>query len=149
MVVDLKMHAIIEKEALELAAEARRFLRGSQDRTERDWRDIRLRFLVCERIHWVIAWVLYQKAIQAGETDAATVRKALKGMAGRPPADDPETDERIDPDLRALVDRSGRLFARVQRLLTPHPAPTKGRPREDRVGGCQGPRRFEPIILSS
>lgn len=147
MVVDMKMHAIIEKEALELAVEARRFLRGSSGR--RDLRDVRLRFLVCERIHWVIAWVLYQKAIQAGETDAATVRKALKGMAGRPPADDPLTDERIDPDLRALVDRSGRLFTRVQRLLNPVPASSRGRPREDRLGGCHGPRRFEPIILSS
>lgn len=120
MTAETKLFPAIEKEALGLAVEARDFLRRSRGR---DLGDIQLRFRVCERIEWVVAWVLYQKAILAGETTWPKVREALGGMAGRPLAHEPGMDERTDPPLRALAEKSAALFGRVQRLLETVPAP--------------------------
>lgn len=123
MIVEMKIFPAIEKEAIGLALEARDFLRRSKGK---DLHDIRLRFLVCERVHWVVAWVLYQKAILAGETTWSKVRRELSGMAGRPPAHEPVLDEGTDPALRALAEKSAALFSRVQRLLQTVPAPLAG-----------------------
>lgn len=119
MIVEMKVFPAIEKEAIGLALETRDFLRRSKGR---DLHDIRLRFQVCERIQWVVAWVLYQKAILAGETTWSKVRQELSGMAGRPPAEEPVLDEGTDPALRALAEKSAALFGRVQRLLQTVPA---------------------------
>lgn len=119
MTVEMKVFPTIEKEALALALEARDFLCRSRGK---DLGDIQLRFRVCERIEWVLAWVLYQKAILAGETTWSAVREELAGMAGRPLAPDTGTDEATDPQLRALAERSAALFGRVHRLLGAVPA---------------------------
>lgn len=123
MIVEMKVFPAIEKEAIGLALETRDFLRRSKGK---DLHDIRLRFQVCERIQWVVAWVLYQKAILAGETTWSKVRRELGGMAGRPPAHEPELDEKTAPALRALAEKSEALFRRVQRLLQTVPAPLAG-----------------------
>jgi hypothetical protein len=123
MIVEMKVFPAIEKEALALALEAQDFLRRSKGR---DLRDVQLRFMVCERIQWVVSWVLYQKAILAGETTWAKVRKELSGMAGRPLAHDPGMDGEIDPALQALAEKSAALFLRVQRLLQTVPASEAG-----------------------
>ena len=130
MTVETKLFPAIEKEALGLAVETRDFLCRSRGK---DLHEIRLRFQVCERIEWVLAWVLYQKAILAGETTWSAVREELGGMAGRPLAPDAGTDEATDPQLRALAERSAALFGRVHRLLDAVPAtagdgPGIGRP---------------------
>lgn len=115
MIADMKIFPFIEREVLELAAATRAYLRRS--RGCRDLRDVQLRFLVCERIEWVVAWVLYQKAVHAGEMTSARVRDELRDMALRTATPEAAMDERTDPALRALVERSGALFVRVQRLL--------------------------------
>ncbi len=120
MIVEMKIFPAIEKEAIGLALETRDFLRRSKGK---DLHDVRLRFQVCERIQWVVAWVLYQKAILAGETTWSKVRQELSGMANRPPAPEPTLDGATDPALRALAERSAALFDRVQRLLLTVPAP--------------------------
>ena len=123
MIVEMKVFPAIEKEALALALEAQDFLRRSKGK---DLYDVQLRFRVCERIQWVVAWVLYQKAILAGETTWSKVREDLRGMAGRPLAHEPAMDEGIDPALRALAEKSAALFLRVQRLVQTVPASAAG-----------------------
>lgn len=123
MIVEMKVFPAIEKEALALALEAQDFLRRSKGK---DLHDVQLRFMICERIQWVVAWVLYQKAILAGETTWAKVRKELSGMTGRPLAHDPGMDGEIDPALQALAEKSAALFLRVQRLVQTVPASAAG-----------------------
>ncbi len=119
MTAEMKVFPTIEKEALGLAVEARDFLRRSRGK---DLHEIRLRFQVCERLQWIVAWVLYQKAILAGEITWSKVRRELSGMAKRLPAREPTTDDGTDPQLRALAERSAALFGRVQRLIEAVPA---------------------------
>ena len=120
MIVDLNVSSPVEKQALALAFEARDYL--SRSVGGKDLREIQLRFLVCERIQWVVAWVLYQKAVSAGEITLPDVRRHLDGMIKRPAADDLATHDDIDPKLRALVEKSRSLFSRVQRLVRQAPA---------------------------
>ena len=125
MIVELNVSSPVEKQALALAFEARDYL--SRSVGGKDLREIQWRFLVCERIQWVVAWVLYQKAVRAGEITLPDVRRNLDGMMKRPGADDLAMHEDIDPKLRSLVEKSGSLFSRVQRLVKQAPASTSRR----------------------
>ena len=111
-------------EAMALAREAREYL-TYQESTEASKMSARLRLSAsCEamrmtaRLTQVVAWLLVQKAVHAGEltrAQAAQPRFRLGGQevcqATQPVADEPLPDHLID-----LLERSLRLYQRVARL---------------------------------
>ena len=70
------------------------------------------------RLTQVMAWLLYQKAVHAGEIDRAEVAEPDKRLGGRAVCS--EHDEAalamLPPQLRSLMERSHRLYLRVARL---------------------------------
>ncbi len=70
------------------------------------------------RLTQVMAWLLYQKAVHAGEIDRAEAAAPDKRLGGRAVCS--EHDEAalamLPPQLRSLMERSHRLYARVARL---------------------------------
>jgi regulator of CtrA degradation len=123
-------------EAMLLADEARSYF----DRNGRDERDsldplIRVGFSceslkVTTRLMHVIAWLLTQRAVAAGE-----ISRALAATPTRRLGEAPASDEALLPLLpesaRSLVESSRDLFARVQRIdeqaakLEPAPSPAR------------------------
>jgi len=85
--------------------------------------EARLRFAresmrVTSRLSQVMAWLLAQKAVHAGEidrTEAAVDAYALDGRSVCEPAD-PELSQGLPRHLRSLLDRSHALYMRVSRL---------------------------------
>ncbi len=85
---------------------------------------------VTTRLMHVIAWLLTQRAVAAGE-----ISRALAATPARRLGDAPASDEALLPLLpenaRALVEASRDLFARVQRIderaakLEPAPSPAR------------------------
>ncbi|HEY1605890.1 MAG TPA: DUF1465 family protein [Allosphingosinicella sp.] len=131
-----KLIASLYTEAMLLADEARSYF-DSAGREERDALDPFARVgFSCEslkvttRLMHVIAWLLTQRAVEAGELSRAQAASPSRRLG-----DGSESDEALLPRLpeqaRALIDASRDLFARIQRLderpASPTPVPSPAR----------------------
>jgi regulator of CtrA degradation len=131
-----KLVGALYTEAMLLADEARSYF-DSAGREERDALDPFARVgFSCEslkvttRLMHVIAWLLTQRAVEAGELSRAQAASASRRLG-----DEPESDEALLPRLpeqaRTLIDASRDLFARIRRLdkhgAAPEPAPSPAR----------------------
>jgi len=112
------------QEALALAREARNFI-VYRDSAEAARLDPAARLVIsCEtmrvtaRIGQVIAWLLVQKAVHAGELSREQAAQAPHRLGGQKACavDEPVADEKIPPRLTDLLARSHSLYTRVQRL---------------------------------
>jgi regulator of CtrA degradation len=108
-------------EAMVLADEARAYF-DRHGREERMALDPLLRVgFSCEslkvttRLMHVIAWLLTQRAVEAGELSAAQARAQSRRL-GEAPDSDAELLEKLPEGALTLVQASRELFARVQRL---------------------------------
>jgi len=123
-------------EAMLLADEARSYF-DRLGREERDSLDPMLRVgFSCEslkvttRLMHIVAWLLTQRAVEAGELSATESRRPSRRLG-----DEPESDGAVLPQLpqaaQALVAASRDLFARVRRLdevgpqAVPQPSPAR------------------------
>jgi len=112
------------QEALELTRQAREYL-AYQDGVDRRDMDPQGRLLAsCEsmrmtaRLTQVMAWLLVQKAVHAGEMtpeDAVSPELRLSGQEVCAESD-PRINELLQPGLLELLDRSRLLYERVARL---------------------------------
>ena len=126
-------------EAMLLADEARAYF-DRHGRGERDGLDPLTRVgFSCEslkvttRLMHVLAWLLTQRALQAGELSPAEARRPSRRLG-----DAPDSDEalvaRLPEGARALIEASRDLYARVRRLEQgaseadgePHASPARG-----------------------
>lgn len=73
---------------------------------------------VTSRLTQVMAWLLAQKAVHAGELTAEQVASEEYALTGGDICSDPSgpEDDRLPARLRDLLDRSHRLYMRVSRL---------------------------------
>lgn len=73
---------------------------------------------VTSRLTQVMAWLLAQKAVHAGELTAEQVASDEYALAGGDICSDPSgpENEQLPTRLRDLLDRSHRLYMRVTRL---------------------------------
>jgi regulator of CtrA degradation len=124
-------------EAMVLADEARAYF----DRFARDERDgldpvTRVGFSceslkVTTRLMHIIAWLLTQRAVEAGELSVAQARRPSRRL-GEEPESEAAVLAKLPPTARALVASSRDLFARCRRLddagpeLEAHPSPARG-----------------------
>jgi regulator of CtrA degradation len=128
--------AALYTEAMVLADEARAYF-DRFGREERDALDPITRVgFSCEslkvttRLMHIIAWLLTQRAVEAGELSAAQAQRPSRRLG-----DEPQSDEallvRLPENARALVQASRELFARCRRLdeaapeVEPHPSPAR------------------------
>ena len=116
-----KLIASLYTEAMVLADEARSYF-DRQGREERDRLEPLLRVgFACEslkvttRLMHVIAWLLTQRAVEAGELSRLEARRPAR-LLGEPPVSDEAVLARLPDAARTLVESSRELFARVQRL---------------------------------
>ena len=116
-----KLIASLYTEAMVLADEARSYF-DRQGREERDRLDPLLRVgFACEslkvttRLMHVIAWLLTQRAVEAGELSRLEARRPARRLGEAPESDEVVLAKLPDP-ARNLVESSRDLFARVQRL---------------------------------
>jgi len=132
-----KLVASLYTEAMLLADEARSYFER-QGRDDRDGLDpiVRVSFSceslkVTTRLMHVIAWLLTQRAVEAGELSPLQARAPTRRLG-----EAPETDEALLPKLPAeavaLIGASRDLYARVQRLdatgaegSAPQPSPAR------------------------
>jgi regulator of CtrA degradation len=123
-------------EAMVLADEARAYF-DRFGKEERDGLDPMTRVgFSCEslkvttRLMHIIAWLLTQRAVEAGELSVAQARRPSRRLG-----DEPESDEavlaRLPDAARSLVTSSRDLFARCRRLdeagpeVEPHASPAR------------------------
>lgn len=131
-----KLVGSLYTEAMVLADEARSYF-DRLGREERDGLDPVLRVgFSCEslkvttRLMHIIAWLLTQRAVEAGELSSAQARRPSRRLG-----EEPESDEtvvaRLPESAQALIAASRDLFARVRRLddadpeQEPHPSPAR------------------------
>jgi regulator of CtrA degradation len=121
-------------EAMVLADEARSYF----DRTGRDDRlnlEPMLRvgyscesLKVTTRLMHVIAWLLTQRAIEAGELTLAQAHQPARRLGSAPDSDE-ELVAQLPPDAAQLIESSRDLYARIQRLedggLAPQSSPAR------------------------
>ncbi|WP_404828307.1 DUF1465 family protein [Sphingomonas parva] len=124
-----KLIGSLYTEAMVLADEARSYF-DRHGREERDALDPILRVgFACEslkvttRLMHIIAWLLTQRAVEAGELSPLEARRPARRL-GEAPESDEAVLARLPDAARALIDSSRDLFARVQRL-------DDGRPEAD------------------
>ena len=123
-------------EAMVLADEARSYF-DRLGREERDALDPVLRVgFSCEslkvttRLMHIIAWLLTQRAVEAGELSSAQARRPARRLGEEPESDDTVV-AKLPQTARALVHASRDLFARVRRLddvgpeVEPQPGPAR------------------------
>jgi regulator of CtrA degradation len=123
-------------EAMVLADEARSYF-DRLGREERDGLDPVLRVgFSCEslkvttRLMHIIAWLLTQRAVEAGELSPSQARRPSRRL-GEEPESDPAVVAKLPDSARALIEASRDLFTRVRRLdeadpaLEPHPSPAR------------------------
>jgi regulator of CtrA degradation len=131
-----KLIGALYTEAMLLADEARSYF-DSAGREERDALDPFARVgFSCEslkvttRLMHVIAWLLTQRAVEAGELSRAQAAIPARRL-GQAPDSDEALLARLPEQARMLVVASRDLFARIQRLdelgATPEPAPSPAR----------------------
>jgi regulator of CtrA degradation len=108
-------------EAMLLADEARSYF-DRQGREEKDALDPLLRVgFSCEslkvttRLMHVIAWLLTQRAVEAGEISAAQANRPTRRLGQAPESDDAIV-ARLPAAAQALIEASRDLYARVERL---------------------------------
>jgi regulator of CtrA degradation len=108
-------------EAMVLADEARAYF-DKQGREERDELDplVRVGFSceslkVTTRLMHIIAWLLTQRAVEAGELSWSQSRAPARRLGGATESD-PELLTQLPPAALHLVQASRDLFARIQRL---------------------------------
>jgi regulator of CtrA degradation len=116
-----KLIGSLYTEAMVLADEARSYF-DRQGREERDSLDPILRVgFACEslkvttRLMHIIAWLLTQRAVEAGELSPLQARRPARRLGEAPESDDAVV-ARLPVAARGLVEASQELFARVQRL---------------------------------
>jgi regulator of CtrA degradation len=116
-----KLIGALYTEAMLLADEARSYF-DSVGRDERDALDPFARVgFSCEslkvttRLMHVIAWLLTQRAVEAGELSRAQAASPARRLGEEPESDDALLP-RLPEQARALIEASRDLFARVQRL---------------------------------
>ena len=123
-------------EAMLLADEARAYF-DRHGREERESLDTLLRVgFSCEslkvttRLMHVVAWLLTQRAVEAGEISRAHARKPARRLGDAPESDSVLLD-RLPPAAQSLIEASRDLYARVQRLdpggLASEPQPSPAR----------------------
>ena len=123
-------------EAMVLADEARAYFdrNGRDDRMALD-PIVRVGFSceslkVTTRLMHVIAWLLTQRAVEAGELTAAQARKPARRL-GDAPESDPQLLEQLPDAALQLIRSSHELYARVRRLdegggeIEPQPSPAR------------------------
>ena len=123
-------------EAMVLADEARAYFdrHGKDDRMTLDPL-LRVGFSceslkVTTRLMHVIAWLLTQRAVEAGELTPAQARRTSRRL-GDAVDSDPRIVEQLPPAALHLVNASRELYARVQRLdegggsTDPQPSPAR------------------------
>jgi len=122
-------------EAMVLADEARSYFdrSGREDRLALDPM-LRVGFSceslkVTTRLMHVIAWLLTQRAIEAGELTLAQSRRPMRKL-GRAPESDDALVTRLPPEAVQLIEASQDLYARIQRLeegttLPPQASPAR------------------------
>ena len=108
-------------EAMVLADEARSYFdrEGREDRMKLD-PIVRVGFSceslkVTTRLMHVVAWLLTQRAVEAGEISAARARAPARRL-GEAPASDPALLDKLPESALSLVHASEELHARVKRL---------------------------------
>jgi len=116
-----KLIGSLYTEAMVLADEARSYF-DRQGREERDSLDPILRVgFSCEslkvttRLMHIIAWLLTQRAVEAGELTPLQSRRPARRL-GEAPESDEAVLARLPESARALIASSRDLYARVQRL---------------------------------
>lgn len=126
-------------EALLLADEARGYFDG-HGRAERDTLPAAARIgFSCEslrattRLMHIVAWLLNQRAVAAGEISAAAAA-AEERRLGSSPASDPAVVESLPDAARALIARTEDLYARVAWLDTRAAAAATARPSNPVLG---------------
>jgi regulator of CtrA degradation len=70
---------------------------------------------VTTRLMHIIAWLLTQRAVEAGELSALQARRPSRRL-GEAPESDEAVLARLPESARALIDSSRDLYSRVQRL---------------------------------
>jgi regulator of CtrA degradation len=123
-------------EAMLLADEARSYF-DRHGREEKDALDPLLRVgFSCEslkvttRLMHVIAWLLTQRAVEAGEISAAQANRPARRL-GQAPQSDEDIVARLPATARTLIEASRDLYARVERLeeagpqVEPQPSPAR------------------------
>lgn len=112
------------EEALALTHEARDYLGSSEWRERNHGTATESLVASCEslrltaRLTQVMAWLLVQRAVHAGELSRDQAKSRRYRLAGRRVCSDNHAaaDGQLEPRLRDLLDRSHRLYLRVQRL---------------------------------
>lgn len=106
----------IGRDAMNLLVEARNYFTARRDSVTVN---TYYRMVVTNRLIWVMAWVLYQKAVESGEISEADAMAAMDDMMEN--KGEPDHCENIPgdlpPALLSLVYRSGTLRERVARLV--------------------------------
>lgn len=111
------------EEAFDLLVEARDFLAERQRRPEALAPAVQLvasseTLRLTTRLVQVMAWLLVQRAVRAGELDAAEADAPRRRLGGHEVCADagPWDVSELPPALRSLLDRSQALYNRVARL---------------------------------
>src|SRR5438094_2614968 len=121
-------------EAMVLADEARSYF-DSRGRDERLTLDPMLRVgFSCEslkvttRLMHVIAWLLTQRAVEAGKLSHVQARRPVRRLGNAPDSDE-ELVARLPGDAVQLIEASRDLYARIKRLedggLAPQASPAR------------------------
>jgi regulator of CtrA degradation len=132
-----KLVASLYTEAMLLADEARSYF-DRQGRDDRDRLDpiVRVSFSceslkVTTRLMHVIAWLLTQRAVEAGELSPLQARSPARRL-GEAPGTDESLLPRLPEEAVGLIAASRDLYARVQRLdasggeaAMPQPSPAR------------------------
>ena len=142
-----KLIGSLYTEAMVLADEARSYF-DRQGREERDTLDPILRVgFACEslkvttRLMHIIAWLLTQRAVEAGELSPREARRPARRL-GEAPESDEAVVAKLPDAARSIVEASRELFARVERLDETNPD-AEGQPSPARTLLSRLERAFE------
>ena len=109
-------------EAHDLLVEARAYLEATSDarlgRPVEDLAHSMETLRLTTRLTQIMAWLLVQRAVHAGEMTPAEARQAPNRLGARGLCLDPggETEATLPAGLRALLARSRKLYRRIARL---------------------------------
>lgn len=111
-------------EAFELTVEARAYVADGLGADRESTAFGKRSYLDCEalrlttRLSHVMAWLMVQRAVHAGEIDVDEAREAERRLGGREVCFDNDTAliESFPPRFRSLMERSLKLYRRIARL---------------------------------